>query len=79
MKPIKFKYSNVVYAENQPEYLPLPAHKAEDGTVTTCWKCDWIDRIRVLFYGRVYVQQLTFNKALQPQKVITKVIAVEHL
>ena len=24
MKPIKFKEQNTVYAENQPEYLPLP-------------------------------------------------------
>lgn len=33
MKPIKFEGHNVVYAENQPEYNPLPAFKAENGTI----------------------------------------------
>ena len=33
MKPIKFKEANGTFAANQPEYLPLPAHKAKDGQV----------------------------------------------
>jgi len=27
MRPVKFKGSNIVFAENQPEYLPLPAFR----------------------------------------------------
>ena len=67
MKPIKFKWSNIVFAENQPEYLPLPAFKDPSGTVVTCWKLTFRERLKVLFYGRLYFQQLTFNYALQPQ------------
>ena len=37
MTPVKFKHSNIVYGEDQPEYNPLIAHKSEDGDVTTCW------------------------------------------
>lgn len=67
MKPVNFKYANVVFAENQPEYQPLPAHRSEDGTVTSCWRLSIIDRIRALFVGRVYFSVLTFSTPLQPQ------------
>lgn len=66
MKPVKFKGSNVVFAENQPEYLPLPAFKDESGIVVSCWKMTWIERLKFLFTGRIYLQVLTFNKPLQP-------------
>ncbi len=33
MKPIEFEEQNCIYAKDQPEYLPLPAHKTEDGRV----------------------------------------------
>jgi hypothetical protein len=56
----------VVYGEDQPEYIPLPAIKTDDGAVTTRWKCSIIDRLRVLFLGNIYHTQLTFNKTLQP-------------
>lgn len=67
MKPVKFKGYNVVYAKNQPEYLPLPAHKSEDGQVTSCWSMTWKERLKVLFTGKVYWMVMTFNKPLQPQ------------
>jgi hypothetical protein len=67
MDIVQFKECNVIYAENQPEYLPLPAHRSKDGTVTSCWKMSWKERLRVLFTGKVFLQLLTFNKPLQPQ------------
>lgn len=67
MKPIKFDGCNVVYAKDQPEYLPLPAHN--DGiTVTTCWNLTWRDRLKMLFIGRMWLQQMNFGAALQPQR-----------
>ena len=66
MEPTKFNGQNVVYAENQPEYIPLPAHKDAEGTVTTCWRFSVKDRIRVLFGARLYWKQMTFNAPLQP-------------
>ena len=66
MEAIEFGQSNVKYAENQPEYLTLPAHKAEDGDVTMCWKLSFRERVRVVFSGRIFLQLLTFNRPLQP-------------
>lgn len=71
MKPVNFKGSNCVYAEDQPEYLPLPARKDADGMVTCCWGLSWKERFRVFFSGRVFVKALTFNKPLQPLLVTT--------
>ena len=62
----KFKEQNVVYAENQPEYIPLPVHKDSEGIVTSCWKFSFMERLKVLFGARLYWQQLTFNTPLQP-------------
>ena len=70
MKPIEFKGCNVVFAKDQPEYLPLPAHKSQDpeGIVTTCWKLTWRERFLILITGQFFFQQMTFNNNLQPQK-----------
>ena len=67
MNPIKFKEVNCTYAENQPQYRPLPTHKDRIGTVTSCWQLTWKERLRVLFTGELWLQQLTFNQPLQPQ------------
>lgn len=66
MLPIKTKYTNVTYAENQPEYIPLPAYKWHDGTVVSCWKFGFWEWLRVLFTGRMYISQSTFNQPLTP-------------
>ena len=66
MKPIKTKDTNVTYAENQPEYLPLPVHKTDDGIVTSCWKAGLLERIKIAWTGKIFVKQMTFNKPLQP-------------
>ena len=67
MKPITFPEHNCVYAKDQPEYLPLPAHQTEDGMVITCWALTWRERLRILLTGRIWLSVLTFNKLLQPQ------------
>jgi len=74
MKPAKFKYQNITYAENQPEYRPLPALKIEgkDGAVVSCWKLSFKERIRVLIFGRVWVSLMSFNKPLTPSYLSTK-------
>lgn len=74
MNPVKFKGCNVIYAENQEEYLPLPAYKHNDewGTVTSCWHLSFWDRIRTLFTGKIYCSLLSFDKPLTPQLLDTK-------
>ncbi len=66
MNPTKFKSQNVTYAENQPEYLPLPAHKDPDGVVTSCWKMTLIERVQAIFHGWIYLEMHTFNQPVQP-------------
>jgi len=68
MKPIEFKEQNVVFAKDQPQYLPLPARREEDGMVITCWKLSFIERVKILFTGKMWLSQLTFNDPLQPQR-----------
>ena len=66
MRPIPFPEANSTYAKDQPEYLPLPAFREPDGTVTSCWGLSWRERLQVLLTGRVWVTVLTFNQPLQP-------------
>lgn len=74
MKPTKFKESNVTYAENQPEYLPLPAFKNDSpqGEVIICWRLSFRERLRILFTGKLWVSLMTFNKPLTPSFFTTK-------
>ena len=77
MIPIKFKGMNTVFAKDQPEYLPLPAHREEGGQVTTCWKLSIIERVQVLFKGTLWLRTLTFNQPLQPLKLSVKCLLKE--
>lgn len=74
MKPVKFKESNAVYAKDQKEYLPLPAFKydTKEGEVVSCWNLSLMERLRVLFTGRLWVSLMTFNKPLTPSFFTTK-------
>lgn len=70
MRPIKFNEANIVFAKDQPEYLPLPAYYNRLdplGTVVSCWQMTWRERLRALWSGRVYISVLTFHHPLQPQ------------
>ena len=68
MKPINFKGQNVVFAKDQPEYLPLPAHNAMDdkGTVIFCESLSMRERVKLLFTGKIWCSLLTFKTPLQP-------------
>lgn len=66
MKPILFLEHNCVYAKNQPEYLPLPVYKSDDGMVIICWKLTFLERIKLLFGCYLWHSIKTFNQPLQP-------------
>ena len=74
MKPIEFKDQNIVFAKDQPQYTPLPALKlgTPEGEVISCWKLSPIERIRVLFSGKIWLSMMTFNKPLTPSYMATK-------
>jgi hypothetical protein len=65
--PIKFDECNIVIAKDQPEYLPLPSHVGREIT-TSCWKLSWRERFYLLFSGKLWLQQMNFGRALQPQR-----------
>ena len=63
----------VILAEDQPQYNPLPvAHiRYSDGTIAmiSCYRLTVRERLRILFGGKVWWEQLTFGHPLQPQKL----------
>jgi hypothetical protein len=72
MKPIKFPGYNIIMAENQKQYLPLPVHRSKvdpNDIVTSCWEMSIKERIICLFTGKVYCQQWCFGNFLQAQRL----------
>ena len=70
MKPVKFAEQTTTLGEDQPEYLPLPVWQEPNdfqGRNISCWQLTLKERIKLLFTGRIWVHQLTFNAPLQPQ------------
>lgn len=66
MTPIKFPEQTMVWAKNQPPYLPLPAFVNERETIS-CWALTWRERFSLLWSGRLWLRQCNFGAALQPQ------------
>ena len=75
LKPIEFKGQNVVYAENQDQYISLPGYRVayspetKEGNFVTCWKISFKDRIRILFGKPLWFEVWTFWENLQPVKL----------
>ena len=69
MRAIEFPEANAIFAKSQDAYLQLPAYKAPDGIVTSCYQLTWKERLQVLFGAKVFLSLMTFNKPLQPQKL----------
>jgi hypothetical protein len=66
MKPTTFPEQTTVWAEHQPPYLPLPAYTNETETISR-WRLSWRERIKVLLTGCLWLRQMNFGAALQPQ------------
>lgn len=61
-----YSLSEIIYAENQPQYQNLPSFRTEDGDVLTRWKLTLRERIKIFFTGSIYLTISTFNHPLQP-------------
>lgn len=74
MTPASFPEQTVVFAKDQSDYLPLPAHVTDDGygVATFCWRLTWRERIRLLINGKLWHQVMTCRGPLQPQKILTE-------
>jgi hypothetical protein len=68
----------VTFAEDQPEYLPLPAYRRPDGTVVIRFRLSWSERLRILFTGNLWLSVLTFNGPLQPVMLDTQCPIVDQ-
>lgn len=74
MKPVSpvvpgVNLPEVVFAEDQGQYLSLPAYRNENDPaypVLTRWKLSWRERFKILLSGDLYLWLLTFGKPLQP-------------
>lgn len=69
MKPVvpepRSEAAVVVWAKDQPEYLPLPANVDSQHTETK-WRLDWKERLHILFCGTLYMTTRNFGSPLQP-------------
>ena len=75
MKPIQFKEQNIVYSKDDPNYMPLPAHRVEgdpSGTVICCWQLTEEERKQVAETGVLWHSIMTFGHPLQPQYLATE-------
>ena len=78
--PAEFEgYRHVTYAENQPEYSPLPGVMLDgaEGILVTCWKLSFWERIKVLLFGKIFLSIITFGRKLQPIFLSTKVVKID--
>lgn len=69
MKPVEFPGVNVVFAKDQPEYMPLPAMKIPNdpqGLIITKWQLSPEELERIKETGTIHLSMLTFNQPLQP-------------
>lgn len=68
IEAVQFSEHSQVIGANQSQYRPLYAHRTRgrESIVTTCWAPSFVQRLKILFFGRIWVQQMTFQKPLQP-------------
>jgi hypothetical protein len=59
-------FSEVLFAKDQPQYLPLPALVLPDGEVITRWQLDEEERQRVAETGELWLSVQTYHRPLQP-------------
>lgn len=65
------KAKEVLYAKDQPQYIPLPSVRSSDGyMITSRWRLSWCDRLRVLLFGSMWLHVLTYGGAPQPIKLV---------
>lgn len=62
-----------IYAENHPEYQPLPSIRRDDGVVLTRWLLSEDERRLVAEQGYLYVALITRDGKIQPLKLTVNV------
>ncbi len=66
MTPKEFPEQNILFGADQPEYLPLPAYRNEQGDVITCWELSKEEVETLVETKCIFLSLKTFNQPLQP-------------
>lgn len=64
MKPTPFKEQNIIFAKDQPQYIPLPAfidRNDKRGQVVFCMSLSLKERLKLLFTGKLWCSLLMFR------------------
>lgn len=75
MKPKDFEGADIVFGENQPEYMPLPAKRGDwpkGGEIHTCWELSPEELQEIQKTGVIWLSILTFRQPLQPVRLSTE-------
>lgn len=59
-------WKRVIFAKDQPEYVPLPTLRCIDGRVLSRWQPSPEERAAIAAGQDVYLTMLTFGQPLQP-------------
>jgi hypothetical protein len=70
----------ITCAKDQPQYVPLPLlHSTQvggpthrQGRVTARFRLTWGERLRLLLFGNLWLQVLTFHEPLLPMLLLAK-------
>jgi hypothetical protein len=74
-----FQQQEIKLAENQSEYLMLPALPVDRGQkVITRWRFSWIERLEILFGADLYLWTWTFGHPFQPVALETRAPVLSH-
>lgn len=77
MKPVDFPERNIMIAEDQPEYLTLPAFwNPIERSVTFCMELDMEETKALAATGQIFLKLQTFGQPMQPMATST---IKEHL
>lgn len=72
----EFIPNEVVYAKDQPQYLPLPSIRSTTGIVLTRWKPTEDERVALANGADIYLSVHTYNHPLQP--ILLEVICCDR-
>ena len=71
MKALEFEQQNAVFAKDQKEYMPLPAHVQNNGLVTFCMQLSDEEIEGVKKTKKLKLSVLTFGRPVQPIRIST--------
>lgn len=66
MKAIKFKGANASFTNPSGEQIPAFMSKDKLGTMVCGYRLSFLERMYILFWGKIWFSQITANASLRP-------------